>query len=62
MIEKEDLILGRWYLGCERMLDSLGCWAGHGFIGASVSFGQILEASEPYYPDNHYMLLPLPGR
>lgn len=55
-MNKEDLIIGKWYEGLSRFQGGIGIWNGTCFMGFGNKFGLYVEITMDYYPEIDYIL------
>lgn len=57
-MKQEELIVGRWYSGLERLVGGIGLWNGYVFMGVVFKFGYHSDSAEGFDPANEYEPLP----
>lgn len=56
-MNKEELIIGKYYTGLNRFSCGIGLWTGYEFLGFGNKFGHYVEKSMDFYPEITYTLL-----
>ena len=56
-MRKEDLLVGHYYAGLNRLTFGIGLWTGDHFVGYGYKFGQYVSKSMDYYPEIPYHLI-----